>query len=324
MRPAFTAAQQLKNNQDSKRTFLLRIYAEGVNVMGKFARSWQLAKESAKILLADKELIFFPVLSACISFIAVIILTTILAGIGLFVPGAANALSDESSNIGTVGGFVILFIFYLVTSFIVTYFTSGLVGAALIRLRGDDPNFGDGIRIANQHIGPIFIFAIMSATVGVLTAIIRGNQRNRNIARSVAAGLTEFAWNLASFLAVPIIVSRPVGAPEALKQSTLLLKKTWGEQIIGNAGIGLVFAVPFILLVIGGIFGIVALANAGQGTAALVLLAVIILLIALLAVIQTALTGIYKAAVYLYAAEHVETPAFDPALVRTAFQPARA
>jgi hypothetical protein len=51
---------------------------------------------------------------------------------------------------------------------------------------------------------------------------------------------------------------------------------------------------------------------------------VIILLIALLAVIQTALTGIYKAAVYLYAAEHVETPAFDPALVRTAFQPARA
>ena len=45
--------------------------------MGRFARSWELAKESAKVLMADKELIFFPVLSACISFIAVIILTAI-------------------------------------------------------------------------------------------------------------------------------------------------------------------------------------------------------------------------------------------------------
>jgi hypothetical protein len=44
----------------------------------------------------------------------------------------------------------------------------------------------------------------------------------------------------------------------------------------------------------------------------------------LLAIVQTALTGIYKAAIYLYAAEDVETPAFDPALVRTAFQAARA
>ena len=50
----------------------------------------------------------------------------------------------------------------------------------------------------------------------------------------------------------------------------------------------------------------------------------VILLIVLLGIVQTALSGIYKAAVYLYAAEHVETPQFSPALVSTAFQPARA
>jgi hypothetical protein len=296
--------------------------------MGRFARSWQLAKESAKVLMADKELIFFPILSACISFIAVIILTSILAGVGLFIPGAADALTQagntDAGGNGTVIGFIILFIFYLVSSFIVTYFSSGLVGAAIIRLRGGDPSFGDGIRIANQHISAIFVFAIMSATVGVLSAIIRGNSRNRNIGRSIAASLTEMAWNIASFLAVPIIVSRPVSAFEAVKQSTLLLKKTWGEQLIGNAGIGAVFAIPFIVLIIGGIFGIITLANAGWGTAALVLLVLIIILMVLLAIIQGALSGIYKAAIYLYAAENVETPTFDPALVRTAFQAARA
>lgn len=296
--------------------------------MGRFARSWELAKEAGKVLLADKELIWFPVLSAIVSFIAVIILGVILAGVGLFVPGAADALSqagnEDAGNTGTVVGFIILFIFYLVTSFIVTYFTSGLVGAAIIRLRGGDPSFGDGMRIANEHIGPIFVFAVMSATVGVLTAVIRGNQKNRNLGRDIAAGLTEMAWNLASFLAIPIMVSRPIGAPAALKESTLLLKRTWGEQIIGSAGIGAVFAIPFILLVIGGIFGVVMLANAGQSTAALILVVLIILLIVLLGIIQAALNGIYKAAVYLYAAEHVETPQFSPALVRGAFQPARA
>ena len=97
--------------------------------MGRFARSWELAKESAKVLMADKELIFFPILSACISFVAVIILASILAAVGLFVPGAADALSqaNEGSNNGTVIGIIILFIFYLVTSFIVTFFTSGPV-----------------------------------------------------------------------------------------------------------------------------------------------------------------------------------------------------
>lgn len=295
--------------------------------MGRFARSWQLAKESAKVLMADKELIFFPILSACISFIAVIILTSILAAIGLFVPGAADALSrssNDGSGTTTVAGFVILFIFYLVSSFIVTYFTSGLVGAAIIRLRGNDPTFGDGIRIANQHVGAIFFFAIMSATVGVVSAIIRGSGKNRNVGRDIAASLTTTAWNIASYLAVPILVSQPVSAFEAIKQSTLLLKKTWGEQLIGNAGIGAIFAIPFILLVIGGIFGIIMLANAGYGTAALILLVVVFILIIALAIIQTALSGIYKAAIYLYAAENVETATFDPALVRTAFQTAGA
>jgi Family of unknown function (DUF6159) len=294
--------------------------------MGSFTRSWELAKESAKVLMADKELLFFPILSAIVSFIAVIILTVILGGIGLFVPGAADALTQANNdgNGGTVIGFIILFIFYLVSSFIVTYFTSGLVGAALIRLRGGDPSFGDGIRIANQHVGAIFVYAVMAATVGVISSLIRGKGNERNIARSLLAGLTEAAWNIASFLAIPIIVSRQVNAFEAVKQSTLMLKKTWGEQIVGTAGIGLVFVLPFILVIVGGILGIFALLNAGQGAAALVVLVLIIILVALLAIIQSALTGIYKAAIYLYAVEDVETPAFDSTLIHTAFKPAGA
>jgi hypothetical protein len=293
--------------------------------MGSFARSWKLAKESAAVLMADKELFFFPILSAIVSFIAVIILSSLLAGVGLFVPGAADALAQSGDDDGsTLIGLIILFLFYLVTSFIVTYFTGGLVGAALIRLRGGDPGFGDGIRIANQRVGAIFMYSVMAATVGVLSSVIRGRGSEGNMGRSLLAGLTEAAWNIASFLAIPIIVSGPVSALEAVKQSALMLKKTWGEQIVGTTGIGLVFLIPYILIIPGGILAMIALANAGWGAGIWTVLILMILATILLAVLQSALTGIYKAAIYLYAVEEVETPAFDSTLLQTAFKPSAA
>lgn len=293
--------------------------------MGSFARSWALAKESAKVLMADKELIFFPILSAIVSIVAVIILTAMLAGVGLFMPGAEEVLARSGEGDGgALIGFIVLFISYLVSKFVVTYFASGLVGAALIRLRGGDPGFGDGIRIANRHIGAIFVYALIAATVGVLSSIIRGRGSKRNVGRSLLAGLTEAAWDVASFLAIPIIVSRQVSALEAVKQSTSMLKKTWGEQIVGTAGIGFVFVIPYILVIAGGIYGMGALGNMGGGTGMLTVLILMIIAIILLAVIQSALTAIYQAAVYLYAVEDVETPAFDPALIQGAFEPAGA
>jgi len=62
------------------------------------------------------------------------------------------------------------------------------------------------------------------------------------------------AWNLATFLVVPVLVAEEVGPFEAVKRSAQLLKRTWGEQIVGNLSIGGIFG----LLTLGVIVLIVA------------------------------------------------------------------
>jgi hypothetical protein len=295
--------------------------------MGSFARSWHLTKETWKVLMSDKELLLFPLFSAILVTIAVAVLFAIFAAIGFLVPGAwqfVQQAEQQDGGMATLIGVVIAFVFYLVTGVIVTYFTSGLVGAALMRLRGENPSFGDGLRIARQHLGAIFGYAVIAATVGVVLSLIRGRGGNRSAVGDVAASVGQMAWNITTFLAIPVLVSQKIGPIQALGESAKLLKKSWGEQLVGSTGIGLVFGTLIFLVILGGTLLTVLMASSEQTLAALIVLVLAVLLVVLLATIQAALNGIYKAAVYLYAAEGKEAVHFDPALVQGAFRTAGA
>ena len=77
----------------------------------------------------------------------------------------------------------------------------------------------------------------------------------------LVAGLVGLAWNLVTFLTVPILISRISAVGAALKRSKDLFKKTWGENVVGQAGLGIVgflAALPGVLLfVIGAALGTV-------------------------------------------------------------------
>jgi len=81
-------------------------------------RSIELAKESFEVIKKDKEILLFPILSGitCLIFLSLLIIPFFVAG----------ALSDKflSNPIILYGS---LFIFYLVTSFIVVFFNTALV-----------------------------------------------------------------------------------------------------------------------------------------------------------------------------------------------------
>ena len=68
-------------------------------------------------------------------------------------------------------------------------------------------------------------------------------------ARSSPA-IIGFAWSVATFLVVPVLVVEKVGPLDAIKRSASLLRKTWGEQLVGNFGIGLVFGLLVLLVVL--------------------------------------------------------------------------
>ena len=126
------------------------------------------------------------------------------------------------------------------------------------------------------------------------------------------------AWSAVTYFVVPVIVVEKVGPIDAAKRSLQVLKKTWGEALVANFGIGfivflvsLVAALPIIL----GVFAI------GAGQTALGIVAIVIGAIAILVVslISSALNSIIVGALYLYAAEGTIPQQFDDAMFKDAF-----
>jgi hypothetical protein len=266
-------------------------------------------KASAAVLRADKELIVFPIVSA----IGVLIVMASFA-FPVFLSGLFDAVILGRSQIL---GAIVAFIFYVVQSFVIIFANSALIGAAMIRLRGGDPTVGDGFRIALSHIGQIAGYALVSATVGIILRWISERGRLGRIVSSIVG----LAWSIATYLAVPILVLEDVGPLQAVKRSVALLKKTWGEQIVGNFSIGLVFGIVTVVAFIIGIPLLVLSALTGSVVLIALVAVVFVLVLLLIGLINSTLSGIYVAAVYRYAAEGEAGGFFSEELVREAFRP---
>ena len=258
----------------------------------KFSRSWDLVKASASVLRSDKELMLFPVISG---------LATLAVLATFLVP--MFALRIFADGIG-LGGAVFGFLFYFVQYSVMIFFNCALVGAAMIRLEGGDPTLADGFNAARARIPAILGYAAIAATVGVF---LQGMKSKDNFLVRLLGSALGAAWTLATFLVVPVLVSRNLGPIDALKESVSLLKRTWGENAVGQVGIGAAFGLITAAVAVAG-FGLAFLA--AQASMALAIAVGVVAVVAVLAVgiYQAALSGIYSAALYRYAVSH-ETPA---------------
>lgn len=276
----------------------------------RFERSWELVKASASVLRQDKELLLFPLISS--GALLLVALCFLLPAVGL---GALDGLERENLS---AGHYLVAFLFYFSQYFVIFFFNAGLVGAALIRLDGGDPTFADGMRIAKSRIGVIAGYAAIAATVGM---ILRAIQERVGFVGKIIVGLLGVGWSIATYLVVPVLVHRDVGPVEAVKESAALLKETWGENVIGRAGLGIAFAAIFIGVAIFGAF-IVFVAFLTKSIFVIGLaFFVTALAVALTALVQTALAGIYAAALYRYATTGKEAEGFDPKMLKLAFGP---
>jgi hypothetical protein len=279
-------------------------------VFGRFSRSWSLIKASAGVLAKDKELLAFPLLSAVCTLI--VAAAFVLPALGM---GALDGLRADRGM--SVAAYALAFLFYLAQYFVIFFFNSALVGAAMIRLDGGDPTLADGLRIARGKVVPILGYAAIAATVGM---ILRAIQERAGFIGKLVSGALGVAWTLASFLVVPVLVARDIGPVDAVKESALLLKKTWGENLIGQGGVGLVFGLLFFVLMLVGAVAIVAVATTGNGMLIGLVVALFIATLLFAALVQAALSGIYSAALYRYATEGVAYEGFDAQLLGQAFR----
>lgn len=281
---------------------------------GKFARSWALMKASAAVLRSDKSLLVFPLLSGLCT---LLVAASFLVPVGMAMVGQQQA-GEQIGRHMSAGTYLLMFCFYLVQYFVIIFFQTALTGVALMHLRGEPASVGAGFALARARLPQILGYALIAATVGLLLRMV---QERLGLVGRLAAGFIGLAWTVATFLVVPVLASEGVGPVDAVKRSVELLKRSWGENLIGNGGIGVVFGLLIVLAVLLGaalIGGAVVL----QSAAAIVLAAVVVVLgLTLLGLVQASLQGIYSAALYRYAEAGEASVGFDQALLQQAFAP---
>ena len=281
------------------------------------ARGWELAQQSWRVLKVDKELLVFPLLSG----IACVLVMASFA-IPLWTTGFVDSvLEDEAVNQAggvqpnQILGIAILFAYYFVNYFVIVFFNSALVACAIIRFKGGNPNLRDGFSAASSLLPQIAGWAFVAATVGVILRVIESQSEKVG---QIIAGLLGMAWSAVTYFVVPVIVVERVGPIAATKRSFSVLKKTWGEALTADFGIGLVVFVASLLGIIPIIGGVVALSAglAPVGIAAIAVGGVILLVVSL---VSSALHTIIIGALYLYAAEGKIPQEFDENTFRHAF-----
>jgi hypothetical protein len=164
------------------------------------------------------------------------------------------------------------------------------MGCANIRLSGGQPTVGAGFRMALSRVGPIAVWALVAASVGLVLSSLR--DRRNQLMSFVAAGL-NLAWSLITYLIVPVLLFEDRGVFGSLHRSEQLFRSHWGEQVAGSFGFGLLstlLSIPAVLL---------ALACWRVDPIAGIILAAVYLLI--LATVTSAVKGVFTVALYRYA-----------------------
>lgn len=230
---------------------------------------------------------------------------------------SSNIRADENDPSILIPGLILTYFYYFITYTITNFLMTGLIGAALMRLDGKDPTFADGMKIAFVRIWRIVGYSAIAATVGLLLAMLR---KQKGLGQLIGA-IGGIAWSLATFLVIPIIVVKDLSPMQAIKESSSLLKKTWGEQVVGGGGIGFIFFLLF-AAVIGSTAGIIHFFGppAFDLTFDLPVLIVGGLAFVILAAIFATLNAIYKAMVYAYADSGSIPKEVDDELMQGAFK----
>jgi hypothetical protein len=267
--------------------------------MDRIARSFRLVGQSYRLLMHDKELMILPLISG---------------GVALFVVAFAAAIGFLTSFAIEPGPalYVPLFLFYVVMYSITYFFQAAVIAGATERMRGGDPTVSSALAAASERMVPILIWGVISATVGVILKMI---QDRVALVGKIVAGLLGAAWSFATFFVVPVLVLEDLPMEDSFKRSVSLFKKTWGENLVGGASIGLAALCAWVSLI------------AATGLLAYVIgIAAVAFFLAGAVVLMTffsALQGVFTASLFRYATEGKGPDGFDPDLLQNAFVPKR-
>jgi hypothetical protein len=245
------------------------------------------------VMRSHPRLALFPVLSGVFGlFFLALVLTPMFRVLSV---GAG----DTTTNIV---GIAVIALLYLGTAFITAFFTAAPVHQTRAVLGGAEPDLRAGIDGAWEVKGPLFAWAFISATVGlVLDAIAESD----STVGQVLSAIFGIAWTLMTFFVIPVIVFEKPSIREMFERSAGLFRDTFGETPISLAGVNVVALLAALPALLPGAYLAFV---AGQLLLGLPLFVVGVLIAQLL---SSTLRGIVKTSLYFYATEEQRPDEFD-------------
>ncbi len=266
--------------------------------MGRIGRSFQLVGQSYRIMMQDKELMVLPLISGLFIIAAVV---AVAFGFGL------DTSRLERRGVDT---YAPLFVMYVATYSIGIFFQAAVVAGATERMRGGDPTVASALAAAGRRVGPIVMWAIVAATVGVALRVIQ--DRLAFVGKIIAAVLGA-AWSLATFFVVPVLVLEDHSIPDSFRRSVSVFRKTWGETVVGGTTLGAAAVCAWLTLI--------AIAGLTAMTVGVFAIPVFAIGAVFLMIFFSALQGVYVASLYRFAIDGGAAPGLDPTLLGQAFVP---
>ena len=274
--------------------------------MGRFANTWRLTKTSWSLLKQDRELLWLPVLSM----LTILAIVAAAAVVG-FVTGSFDADGGTESLGG--GAAVLGLVFAFVATASVIFFEGALVAGAHERMTGGDPTVRSAMGKAATRLPSLLGWALITMTVGLLLRFLR---ERMGWLGQMLTFLAEAAWGVATYLVVPAIIIDDYRSFAGVKQSMSLVRRTWGENLISQAGFGLlsfVLSLPIVIVAV-----LIAALVPGVGT----VIGIVVGVAGVLAVtvVVSALGLYFKTALYEYATDGVAHGGYDVNQMRDSFR----
>lgn len=300
--------------------------------MRKLTRSWRIFRKSLTLIGKEKKLLIFPVLSACAMLLLFILIIAGVVGLVVLAGGTApEGVEAAFADSGTEGGnpalnavaFAIFALVYLFCMTVANFCNVAFFSEIIRGLGGENVSVSRGFGYALYRLKAIFFWSLLASTIGIILSVL---ERRAGLVGRIVLKLIGVVWAVASVFAVPAIVCDPELANPftALKRSASIIRRTWGETLIGFAGLHIITGIGVFLLFLAAI-AVMALVGAAGGGAVPVIAGLsvgIVLFLCFFAFcyLVSVAEKVYVASLYLYATDRDELNLFDEEELAAAFR----
>jgi hypothetical protein len=266
----------------------------------RYRLSWRLVRSCFRLLRTHSDLLLFPIVTVILITLLIAIITV---GILLWVHFDLSIFSRLTAWQQTL----LTFVYYVVSYCLGIYANTALVSVVLQLLAHQPIDMRAGWRVANERLLSILGYALIMATVGMVLRLIfkpigsLGSVVAPVLTRMAAFTFVGLAWNLVPYFVVPVLIAENPGSFPVIQRSSALVRQKWGEDVVVNASVWLVFALPLLVVLLLGTPAMGwALINLDEWRLVWIVYAVTMLVL-LTFLLKMAMDAIFAAVVYRYA-----------------------